>query len=86
MLDQISEGKGINLPDGDRGENTEKSRGEMKTESDMPPLQKQDGMVITGTDVTALFPSITDVEAGRIVREAVEESIASIESVDYRKP
>ena len=49
LLDQISDGKGINLPDGDRGENTENSRGEMKTESDVPPLQKQDGRVITAS-------------------------------------
>jgi len=39
-------------------------------------------MVITGTDVEALFPSLRDVESARIVREAVLKSETVIENLD----
>ena len=83
LLDQVLEVREIKLPDCEALEETppiQKPEG-MKR----PPRQKPEGMTITVTDVAALFPSITDVEVGRIIREAVEESTASIENVDYRK-
>ena len=42
----------------------------------LPPIQKkrEDGYCIIGTDVKALFPSLTDVESARMTRCAILQS------------
>ena len=57
------------------------------THDNKPPLLQKPGKeayVIAGADVEALFPSLADVESARIAAEAVMESPATFENVDYR--
>ena len=45
-------------------------------------IQEPQDLVISGTDVEALFPSLRDIESARIVREAVVKSKADISNFD----
>ena len=47
-------------------------------------IQNNDDLVICGTDVEALFPSLKDVESARIVREAVMKTEAYIENFNCK--
>ena len=87
IADQIMEGKGISMPEIENKQEEIGEKGELKglKEKKILPLQKDGETTITGTDVAALFPSITDIKAGWIVRGAVEESEAVIENEDYKK-
>ena len=51
----------------------------------IPPIQKEGSgnLIIAGADVEALFPSLSDLESARIAGEAVVESKASFENIDY---
>ena len=52
---------------------------------DLPPIQKEgkENVVIAGTDVEALFPSLEDLESARIAADAVMESHVKFENVNY---
>ena len=54
------------------------------TESCSGEMQYEDELVISGTYVEALFPSIRDIESARVVRETVIESDASIGNFDCK--
>ena len=49
------------------------------------PLQKSgmENLCVVGSDVASLFPSINNVEAGRLVRHAILKSDVRIENFDY---
>ena len=47
-------------------------------------MQNGDELVISGTDVEALFPSLRDVESAKVVIEAVLKSSIKIENFDWR--
>ena len=51
---------------------------------DSTEMQDDDELVISGTDVEALFPSLRDVESAKVVREAVLKSDIRIENFDWK--
>ena len=54
---------------------------------DIPPVQhtREESWSIVGADVEALFPSLPDIESGRLVREAVKSSKMKFNGVDYER-
>ena len=47
--------------------------------------EKERELYILGSDVVALFPSMTDVKTGRIAREQAVKSNMEIEGMDYQE-
>ena len=54
---------------------------------DHVPLQmlREKRWSIVGTDVEALFPSLTDIESGRVVRNAAMSSEITFNNIDYKR-
>ena len=48
-------------------------------------LPRENSWSVVGTDVEALFPSLTDIESGRVVRNAVMYANINFSNVDYKK-
>ena len=46
-------------------------------------IQMNESLAVVGTDVEALFPSLRDVEAAKIARQAVEESGTQFENINF---
>ena len=76
------EPEGSTWPNGEQNDVKER-KGDVSP--DIPPLQRarSEGYVISGTYVEALYPSLRDIEAARITREAVLTSGVQFENIDY---
>ena len=93
ILDELTNKQSITLPDDAEDFKVAEPMGKVGEEESLlrerkekiPPLQKhwKEGLVIAGTDVEALYPSLKDIESGRIARDAVLESRAESNNVDY---
>ena len=75
LQDELTKKDPLRLPEGEQER--------QQLECSLPPKQVENNLVIVGTDVEALFPSLQDVESARIAREAVLISNTSFENFNY---
>ena len=62
----------------------ERRRKERKERGDDPD-EEEDALYILGSDVVALFPSMTAVKTGRVAREMAVQTTMTVEGMDYKE-
>ena len=79
LQDELSNNEAIKLPEVETEQHNASSQ-----HPEIPPMQSNSlsNYAVVGTDVEALFPSLMDIEAARITREAVMRSNTEFKNVD----